>query len=392
MGSTADKLQKLVEGKQAIVNAVNSKANTSLSINSKLSDVANAISDITSGSSEIPEGYIKPSGNKEISSNGNYDITEYASVSVNVPTTGGSCEPTGLPLEVDSLPSSGTAVPNSGMVEKVYINTALSVEEVVSLLSQLTLSEDGKYVVLADFDNSKGISVLSMDGIYAIQIDGNFIFSNNVEELGFIGWQTSENFYIFGLNATDNLGPYSIGLQNSKLSSLFSTTPFGGSAGVEGAIYKVGSEPTIVPNSGYVENVYVNTSLSVEEVVNILSTINYNIYGSSYIVISNESGFVLTIQSHDGIYAILDFTNQVCYFANTEIEGLGVDFVGWNPNITDFSFTFNDTAISISELDGETFSVGLQNNLLTSLFSITPFSSDYYLCENGSFTKLVKEK
>lgn len=49
MGTTADKLQRLVEGKQAIVDAVNSKASTSLSINSKLSDVASAIENIQSG-------------------------------------------------------------------------------------------------------------------------------------------------------------------------------------------------------------------------------------------------------------------------------------------------------------------------------------------------------
>lgn len=49
MGTTADKLQKLVEGKQAIVNAVNSKANASLTINSKLSDIASTINDISSG-------------------------------------------------------------------------------------------------------------------------------------------------------------------------------------------------------------------------------------------------------------------------------------------------------------------------------------------------------
>lgn len=49
MGTTADKLQRLVEGKQAIVDAVNSKANTSLTINSKLSDVASAINGISSG-------------------------------------------------------------------------------------------------------------------------------------------------------------------------------------------------------------------------------------------------------------------------------------------------------------------------------------------------------
>ena len=47
MGTTADKLQRLIEGKQAIVDAINSKANTSLTINSKLSNIASVISNIS---------------------------------------------------------------------------------------------------------------------------------------------------------------------------------------------------------------------------------------------------------------------------------------------------------------------------------------------------------
>lgn len=40
----------------------------------------------------IPEGYIKPNGMLNITENGTHDVTEYASVEVNVPTSGGDSE------------------------------------------------------------------------------------------------------------------------------------------------------------------------------------------------------------------------------------------------------------------------------------------------------------
>lgn len=40
----------------------------------------------------IPDGYIKPTGTKPITENGTHDVTEYASVSVNVASSGGSSD------------------------------------------------------------------------------------------------------------------------------------------------------------------------------------------------------------------------------------------------------------------------------------------------------------
>ena len=46
----------------------------------------------------IPDGYVKPEGNLPIAENGDYDVTNYASVKVNVASTGGEDSP--LPILV----------------------------------------------------------------------------------------------------------------------------------------------------------------------------------------------------------------------------------------------------------------------------------------------------
>lgn len=113
MGTTAEKLQKLVDNKQLIVDAVNARAKTSLDINSKPSDIANIIGlmstqkpeqekTVTPNKTEltvtpdngyalskvtvkaIPSDYIIPSGTKEITANGTHLIREYREVNVNV--------------------------------------------------------------------------------------------------------------------------------------------------------------------------------------------------------------------------------------------------------------------------------------------------------------------
>ena len=94
MGTTADKLQHLINGKQLIVNSVNNKANTNYTIDSKWSDISTAIDNISVGI--VPEGVLN------ITSNNTYDVTNYASVVVNVPIPSGYIKPSGT-LSVTSV-------------------------------------------------------------------------------------------------------------------------------------------------------------------------------------------------------------------------------------------------------------------------------------------------
>jgi hypothetical protein len=65
----------------------------------------------------IPDGYIKPSGELEVTENGTHDVTAYASVNVNVPTGGGGGGdlPAGY-SRVDYIQFDGTQTVDTGII------------------------------------------------------------------------------------------------------------------------------------------------------------------------------------------------------------------------------------------------------------------------------------
>ncbi len=75
-----------------IAKAIRSKNGTSTKY--KPSEMANAISNITTGS-----GGVTPTGTLEITKNGTYDVTEYASANVNVASSGGDGEDPNILLD-----------------------------------------------------------------------------------------------------------------------------------------------------------------------------------------------------------------------------------------------------------------------------------------------------
>lgn len=296
MGTTAQKLQKLIDNKQLIIDKVNSKAGTSFDINSKLSDVANAIENIQGGGG-IPEGYIKPSGNKEITSNGDYDITEFASVSVNVPTTGGS--------------AGGTAVPNSGYVEKVYLNTSLSKEEVMSIIESANLTyTDNTYTIFLSSDYSSTLLItINSFGVYHIWFGEDILWSDAN------GWNDFVNPLV--INKENILSSMGFGTQNELIKDIISTTPFSGSceptglplevdslpsAGVEGAIYKTPRKFTDV-------YIYVDdfTYGKLSSSYSVIGSEEVEVKPTSNIVSSTmESFYLYYVTSENDIFAYID--------------------------------------------------------------------------------------
>lgn len=132
---------------------------------------------------------------------------------------------------------------------------------------------------------------------------------------------------------------------------------------------------TAVPNSGYVEKVYVNTDLSVEEVVNMVTQcgMEYSVY--MYQDSANSGGGILFGVYDDEIAIVQmigDLTNEPKVLFQT-MKYPGNDFYGWNPDIVD---TYKTEGILInnevlSEMNG--YQLGAENNKISSLFSITPF-------------------
>lgn len=126
----------------------------------------------------------------------------------------------------------GTAVPNTGYVEKVYFNTNLSVEEVNSLLGQISYNEEygNMEAILVSSNNEIAIMKVSdNEYIIAEMLNGIYIFNTSVAyegETGFIGWDSNFNG-ILEINAeVSSQANAPVGTQNNLLSSLFSTTPF----------------------------------------------------------------------------------------------------------------------------------------------------------------------
>lgn len=328
-------------------------------------------------------------------------------------------------VDVDELPKvgwSGTEVPNSGICPDIYLNTNLSIEEVKSVLDKVEFTDMGDglayFVCLAQYTTNESsgrsvqINIASMNGEYLIAViddESTPVFSTS-SMFGFKGWLTGfngiSNFSKYNATLTNDFNGIPVGSQNSQLSSLFSTTPFvKGEEPKDDVFYRLaistqgGWNGTPVPNSGTVENIYFNTNLTKEQIIELCKQLNYVLAdGYNYFLLSNSDVselFVIVTDSDTDIseIAIAKLSNEITvFYDSSDIMGVGIT-TGWN---TEISYPFAVNFDTISEMSG--FQIGGQNELISSLFSTTPFEYieggkkyDIYSYKDNEYKKVLQE-
>lgn len=125
----------------------------------------------------------------------------------------------------------GTAVPNTGIVENVYFNTNLSIEEVMGLVSQITFTDMNYfwgYMVLNTSDNQQCIMIQKEGDTFVRIIATSDELEGQVTVFDSeMGWNTEfSGSTSFNTEVISQEGESTFGTENDKLSSLFSITPF----------------------------------------------------------------------------------------------------------------------------------------------------------------------
>ena len=297
-----------------------------------------------------------------------------------------------------------TPVPISGLVEKIYINTSLSTEEVVAICETLNFITYGD-VIWACFTDMTLSNALIINKVQTDNINNyiiNVIITKNDDPLQIPifdsakgGWSSeitpSMLESLTGFNSENYLYqvvPFlGITPENEKATNLFSITPFGKEPDVEiilsgeydGTDIIIDELPkskiigTAVPSSGQVDNIYINTKLSIEEVVSICSNLTFvdgSSVASGWDIWSCATNSVLTNgimvarnKYYPDIYAIT--VNN-----NGESNQIFLSTTGWTALVSNV-FEFNDNnQISVV---GPMLGLTPENEKATTLFSITPF-------------------
>lgn len=317
----------------------------------------------------------------------------------------------------------GTPIPSSGHIENIYVNVDTEPEKLANKLDELLAgigadpAEGFEFPLFFNEDETVFGGLFAGEGMYAfvIYLGENPIYAyaytrdsakeaELIAEVGFVGWNPTLTDGVVSVNAA--IVDISILLEDyfamwemavNELTPFISSTPFVSSGGGE-SIELVGEydgstvnvknlnaqyKGTTVPyiEGTYVENLYFNTSLSVDEVRYIVKNANLPVSEEGGILYSALAGNIpsygsITIIITMGLTGtddiiIMDFNHSKnIYFHSSSdqktIEALGFG-PGWNPNFSGV-IEYNGNLYDNSDTN-----TGVYNDRITELFSITPF-------------------
>lgn len=140
---------------------------------------------------------------------------------------------------------------------------------------------------------------------------------------------------------------------------------------------------TVVPSEGFIEKVYFNTNLTKQDILNYANQLNLIVgEGYNYFIFCNDVATKYCFLMYDNIknptacaIAWVADGNFTFVFDSDNISDTGL--IGWNPIILESNgfVPLNEVLSGKLEIDESTnYEVGTQNNLLSSLFSTTPFT------------------
>lgn len=326
---------------------------------------------------------------------------------------------------------SGTPIPDSGNVEKLYFNTEYAPEDVLTFMFDMMAELDPTFdptdpeteitfpicicqiqnktvgLVLAYEDNS--FMIVGMDMSNGSLVEIVFVYSLNSETnsslydyLGFIGWNPALNGVIELntdiLDITLLIGADGYPLWRevvNRLSCLISITPITKGNGQEiklEGIYdgntlevkelpKDGWNAATVPNSGHVNKVYFNTDMPNAEVIELLKTLTYvdlGLGGLMCPLIANTAMDKIFFAMTDGGWGY-----HIAYSTSLSPDDMIIIFNAfgtepdpepgwptcWNPDIN-----YNEIGNIDSDVLGDFmgFTIGAENDKISSIFSIEP--------------------
>lgn len=331
-------------------------------------------------------------------------------------------------VDVDSLPHliDGTAVPDSGLVEKIYFNTKMNSVDIVKILDTLEYYDLSDYglsipsaVVCVSDDLSTIIIICNFSSAdsksYSIAYqssEGNKIIYDYDENSSLDVWYDIENINVNVENALGVLGAQlGISNQNEKIKNIISVTPFedyskvnkdviyrliidvekneykyfiydGEKAKdvfVEKAIVDVNKMPylidgTVVPYSGLIDKVYINQNINAETLFNIVSSLEYVDFSGFilYVLLIDSSDLfacnaLVILKQEDNSFVLLRESDG----SLEDIAVITQNEITWVQNVSEIAFGITTLVGDI----GPTLGMTLQNDKLKDFISITPFEN-----------------